>query len=341
MKKKITIEDRKARIIGVPLVSILILFASHSDKFYAKDWASLSGHIWICTLATFSIWEANRAIFIQFRRLFSLNQTKKRIIGQALLSLIVTFFISITLDYIICPLFYPEKATMPFLMGFKQSLIPTVIITLIYESVYFFESWKENVKQTESLARENVQSQLDALKNQLDPHFLFNSLNTLAFLIEEENNPAQEYLERLSDVYRYVLVNRNKNTVSLEEEMNFLESYIFLNKTRFRENLQIENLVPKNMYQQQIAPLSLQMLVENAIKHNVVSKEKPLKIKITQENEQYVSVENNIQQKTIFEKSTKVGLQNIINRYGLLTKQEVEIIKNTDFFKVRIPLIFS
>jgi LytS/YehU family sensor histidine kinase len=224
-------------------------------------------------------------------------------------------------------------------LGFKIGLVPTIIVTLIYESVYFFQAWKLNVKKTEALARENVQSQLETLKNQLDPHFLFNSLNTLASLIEDENKPAQEYLDRLADVYRYVLVSRDKNTVTLEEEMEFLDAYVYLNKTRFRENLQLEKQISALSYQQRVAPLSLQMLIENAIKHNIVSKDKPLKIRISEDNQGYLQIENNVQEKKTFEKSTKVGLQNIINRYKLLTDKQVEVIKNTELFKVRIPLL--
>jgi LytS/YehU family sensor histidine kinase len=194
------------------------------------------------------------------------------------------------------------------------------------------------VQKTEALARENVQSQLETLKNQLDPHFLFNSLNTLASLIEEENIPAQTYLDRLSDVYRYVLINREKNTVTLEEEMQFLDAYVYLNKIRFRENLLIEKDIPAQTYHQHIAPLSLQMLIENAIKHNVISRENPLKIKILQDGD-FLTVENNVQGKKIFEKSTKLGLQNIINRYRLLTPLGVEVSNTGTHFSVRLPLL--
>lgn len=114
-----------------------------------------------------------------------------------------------------------------------------------------------NVRKTESLAREGVQSQLEVLKNQLDPHFLFNSMNTLAALIDEENVDTQQYLERLSDVYRYVLVSRSKNTVLLEEEMAFLDAYVYLNKIRFRDNLQVETILSPETYRQYVTPLSL------------------------------------------------------------------------------------
>lgn len=171
-------------------------------------------------------------------------------------------------------------------------------------------------------------------------------MNTLAALIDDENTDAQQYLERLSDVYRYVLVSRSKNTVPLEEEIAFLDAYVYLNKIRFRDNLQVEKQLSPEACRQYVTPLSLQMLIENAIKHNVVSKENPLKIKIHQEENGYLVIENNIQEKTIFrgagrEESTRVGLQNIINRYSLLTDRQVEVIRNGGLFTVKIPLLLN
>lgn len=192
-------------------------------------------------------------------------------------------------------------------------------------------------KKTESLARENVQSQLETLKNEIDPHFLFNSLNTLAALIDAENYPAGEYLEKLADVYRYVLTSRDKNTVTLEEEMTFLDDYVYLNKVRFRDNLQIIKKISSEAYRQLVALLSLQMLVENAIKHNIVAKERPLHIRIIQEEGRYLSVVNNVEAKMIFELSTKVGLKNIANRYKLLSDEQFEIKKEADILNSGFP----
>jgi LytS/YehU family sensor histidine kinase len=220
------------------------------------------------------------------------------------------------------------------------SIIPTFLVSSIYESVYFFQEWKKNIQQTEALAKESIISQFEVLKSQVDPHFLFNSLNTLAALIDEENEPAQKYLEQLSDVYRYVLVSKDKTTVTLAEELAFLESYIYLNKTRFRDNLVVENTISAEYYHKyMVAPLTLQMLVENAIKHNIVSKEKPLIIRLAPGENEYISVENNIQEKTTLEKSTKIGLQNIINRYNFLTPKRIEILNTRELFTVRIPLL--
>ncbi len=337
-KSIVRINDRKARLVGIPAISLLITGMVHFDELHLLD-TGLFKNLLLAFANTFLLWEGNRLIFIYARHHFpQYHQTSQRIVIQSVVSLAYTLLVSVTMDYWFCQHLLHINQEMSLLFGFRLALIPTAVVTLIYESVYFFESWKANVKRTEALARENVQSQLEVLKNQLDPHFLFNSLNTLAALIDE-NTDAQAYLERLSDVYRYVLVNRDKTTVSLEEEMAFLNAYIYLNKTRFRENLQVETHIAAAAYRQQIAPLSVQMLVENAIKHNVVSKDKPLIIKISHEEENYLSVENNVQEKTLFEKSTKVGLQNIINRYGLLTERQVEIIRDPAFFRVRIPLL--
>ncbi len=339
MKKERTeLHDQKARLIGIPLVGLLMTFIFDGEKLtginahFFLEWAQ-------ATVFTFIFWQGNRVIFIHLRRKYPhYRQTQLRLASEFFMCIAFTFVASVATKYLMS--FLGKQCTLDTIFtAFLINLIPTFVVALLYESVFFFESWKANVKQTESLARENVQSQLEALKNQLDPHFLFNSLNTLASLIDYENTGAQQYLERLSDVYRYVLVSRDKNTVTLEEEMNFLDAYIYLNKVRFRENLQVVKEISPAAYRQQIAPLSLQMLVENAIKHNVISRERPLKIRILQEEGAYLSVSNNVQGKTIFEKSTKVGLQNIINRYRLLSEQPVEVKKEPDQFTVRIPLL--
>ncbi len=339
MENDILARDRNARLIGIPLISFSIAALLHVEELITFDPEFIKP--WILSFfSTLFIWEGCRQIFIFFRRKFPYyNQTRQRLIFQGIAILLYTLLIA-TLSNFICHVMWPDaEAPHSLLHDFFISIIPTAIVTLVYESAYFFDEWKKNVQKTESLARENVQSQLETLKNQLDPHFLFNSLNTLASLIDCENRPAGEYLERLADVYRYVLTSRHKNTVTLEEEMAFLDDYIYLNKVRFRGNLQVTKDISPEAYQQLVAPLSLQMLVENAIKHNVVSKERPLRIRIMQEGGAYLSIANNVQEKAILETSTKVGLQNIVNRYKLLSDEEIEIRKDEHIFKVRIPLL--
>ncbi|TAF95017.1 MAG: histidine kinase [Cytophagia bacterium] len=329
-------KDRKVRLIGVPLVSAAMHFVFH-------DWRGFDrlfwGELFVDFLITIVIWEGIRQIWCLLQNRFSnYTQTKKRIFYSILAVLGYTLVVIAGLKLMMYVFLGGTFTKLSFGKGYLASLVPTFMIMSIYESSFFFWAWRSNVQKTEALARENVQSQLETLKSQLNPHFLFNSLNTLASLIDEENAPAQKYLEQLSDVYRYVLVSREKNTVLLEDEMAFLDAYIYLNKIRFRENLQIETQISATAYQCHIAPLSLQMLVENAIKHNVVSRENPLKIKILQQND-YLIIENNWQEKKTFEKSTKVGLENIINRYRLLTNRDVEVLRNDSSFAVKIPLL--
>lgn len=335
MKDTYTLNDGKMRLVGIPLLSFLIPAIIHIENFMKLDIIFLY-NVLISALITVALWEGNRFIIVRMRRLFpDYSQTDKRLLTEAVLALAYTFVVTMILDEVLCKIFLRSEGTM---LGFKISLIPTLLVYLVYEAVYFFEAWKANVRKTESLMREGVQSQLEVLKNQLDPHFLFNSMNTLAALIDEDNTDAQDYLERLSDVYRYVLVSRNKDTVLVEEELAFVDAYVYLNKIRFRDNLLVEKELSSETYRQHVTPLSLQMLIENAIKHNVASKENPLKITIREDNN-YLVIANNILEKTVLEKSTRVGLQNIINRYSLLTERRVEITRSDNLFSVKIPLL--
>ncbi len=324
------------RLIGIPLAGILIPAMINFEGLLNLSLDFGIG-VLFSTLITFVLWEGNRAIIIyMFRKFPDHSQTARRVLYESGLGLLYVLLVSVILNETICKPYFKHNA---FLITFRISIVPTVIVFLIYEAVYFFESWKMNVRKTESLMREGVQSQLEVLKNQLDPHFLFNSMNTLAALIDDENTDAQDYLERLSDVYRYVLVSRGKDTVTVEEEIAFVDAYVYLNKIRFRDNLLVDKHISAAALQQHVTPLSLQMLIENAIKHNVTSRENPLRITIRDDNNAYLVVENNILEKTTLEKSTRVGLQNIINRYSLLSERQVEIIRQKDLFTVRIPLL--
>ena len=336
---EIHINDKKARLIGMPLISLVATIVYHKHNLPFLDIVFLVG-FFISFLNTFFVWEGTRRIFFIFRKKYpNVEQTKKRLIYQSMIAIVYTFVVTFLIDAFFHHLL--GKGENSPLTSFFIGLVANFTVTLLYETVFFFQSWKMNVCKTEALARENVQTQLESLKSQLDPHFLFNSLNTLSFLIDD-NNLAQKYLEHLADVYRYVLVSRQKDTVSLQEEVDFVNAYIYLNKIRFRENLMLKNHISSKNLDKKIIPLSLQMLVENAIKHNIVSKEKPLTITISDimlKDEQYLVVENNFQEKKTFEKSTKVGLQNISNRYELLTSKRILIEKNESFFKVELPLL--
>jgi len=207
----------------------------------------------------------------------------------------------------------------------------------------FMIQWKNSVKQ-ESTKQEIVAktetAKFESLKNQLDPHFLFNSLNVLTSLISENPQQAERFTTKLSKVYRYVLEQRNKDLVPIEEELKFAKTYMELLGMRFEEAVQFN--IPNNISNNKlkIVPLSLQLLLENAVKHNVVSASKPLIINIYEE-EGYLIIANNVNPKEAIGKSTKVGLQNIADRYGLITEKGVKIENNNKTFKVSLPLLYK
>jgi two-component system LytT family sensor kinase len=216
------------------------------------------------------------------------------------------------------------------------TILITFLITSIYESVFFFMQWKENFSKSVMLERDNIEARYEALRAQINPHFLFNSLNSLSSMVED-NKPVVDYIQNLSELLRYMLKNGEKELVLLRDEIVIMNSYIRLQQMRFPGILNIKVDVPESFYHYVVPPLVLQMLVENCLKHNIISKEKPLKVEIIAEKET-LSVSNNLQKKTGVN-STGQGLKNIIGRYRFFTSKEVEIIETKDIFIVNVPLL--
>ncbi len=216
-------------------------------------------------------------------------------------------------------------------------------VAAFFHAKGFMQKWKSAMTQ-ESTKQEIVAktetAKFESLKNQLDPHFLFNSLNVLTSLIGENPAQAEKFTTKLSKVYRYVLEQRNKDLVPIIEELNFAKTYMQLLGMRFEDAVKFN--IPENVSDKElkIVPLSLQLLLENAVKHNVVSSSKPLEISIYEEGN-YLIIENNINPKEAIGKSTKVGLQNIADRYGLITQKGVKIENNNKTFKVSLPLLYQ
>jgi len=218
-----------------------------------------------------------------------------------------------------------------------SSLAVTVFISLVMHSRAFLLCWKQSQIDTEKFKRESVAAQYESLKNQVNPHFLFNSLNALTSLVYEDPDKAAKFIKQLSEVYRYVLETREKEVVPLAEELKFLDAYIFLQEIRFGDNLNIQRELSNA--RGLVAPLALQLLLENAIKHNIVSSGNPLHIRLSI-SENYLVVENNLQRKSAPDDHTSgLGLENIRRRYGFLTNLPVQIIENDNSFVVRLPLI--
>jgi sensor histidine kinase YesM len=199
---------------------------------------------------------------------------------------------------------------------------------------------KQEIKvENEALKREALQSQFESLKNQLSPHFLFNSLTALKVLIDDAPDKAQNYVNSLSKALRYTLQSNDKQLVTLQEEMEFMESYLFLIRMRYDSNLVVSNKIDDNLLSLKLPPLTIQTLVENAIKHNEISKRKPLKIEIVTTESQSLFVRNNIQKKLTEDGGTGIGLTNLSRQFMILVGKEIVITANDVFFTVKIPLI--
>jgi sensor histidine kinase YesM len=214
----------------------------------------------------------------------------------------------------------------------------TLTIVIIFHFIYFYNKYQQKKIKEQKLIAGTASAKFDALKNQLDPHFLFNSLNVLTSLIEENPDSAQKFTTSLSKVYRYVLEQKNKDLVTVNEELQFAKTYMSLLKMRFEDSIIFD--IPKEASdpESKVVPLSLQLLLENAVKHNIVTANKPLHIKIYERNGDLV-VENNLQQKQILNKSSGVGLSNIKQRYELLTSRKVNINQEAERFAVAIPML--
>ncbi len=285
---------------------------------------------------------ANASLFIYLDQLFEMDRfSKKRIsigfIGSFIISVFTIFILRIVEDVLIEGESFTLFIQNETLANYVVSIIITFFVTLAFHAFFFYKAYHENKVKQQKIIAGSASAQFESLKNQIDPHFLFNSLNVLSSLIEENPESAQKFTTSLSKVYRYVLEQKDKELVSVTEELIFAKTYMNLLLMRFENSITFE--IPENTTEDaKVVPLSLQLLLENCIKHNMVSSSKPLHIKISIEDNQLV-IENNWQKKEILSEGKGVGLQNIINRYALLTERKVRIFQDEKSFKVYLPLL--
>lgn len=218
------------------------------------------------------------------------------------------------------------------------ALVITLIASLFTHAFHFYRALQKRLVKEQKIIAGTASARFDALKNQLDPHFLFNSLNVLTSLIEEDPKAAQKFTTSLSKVYRYVLEQKNKDLVTVDEELDFARTYVRLLKMRFEDSLDFEIPEKSSNPEAKIIPLSLQLLLENAVKHNVVTSSRPLRLRVHEENGMLV-IKNNIQEKSVVRKSSGVGLQNIKSRFSILTDREVQINDANKEFSVKLPML--
>lgn len=329
------LHERYSRIFGIPALGIFLSFV-----FCPSDYPSFP-EILKTTSFVFVFWQGLFTLITKFRERYpKVKETRKRL----LLTMGSAFIYIIIADVLVRSFynrFFPELNwyVESFWLHQAKNIFISFIVAMFYELNYFYTRWNQSTLETEQLKTQQIVSQLESLKNQISPHFLFNSLNTLAAIIPENQNQAVKFTEKLSEVYRYILQYKDKELVQLKTELDFIKSYLFLLKIRYPENLNVEYDISREELKTHVAPLTLQILVENAIKHNVISKSDPLNIKIYTDNQGNVVVENKLNLKTIAMNSTKTGLDNIRKRYQYLSDKSIKIINNQQLFMVSVPLI--
>jgi two-component system LytT family sensor kinase len=254
------------------------------------------------------------------------------------IAILVTFLINYIFVYNIQGESFSEyiKTTLNLLI--LQTVIVIYAFSLV-TAMQFFRMWKEGLMKQQALQRKAMELQMEALKNQVNPHFLFNSLNTLTTLVQHDPDMAVQMIMHLSDSYRYILEQKDKKLVEWPVERKFVENYLSLQQVRFADNIEIriaENEGPV-FY---VVPLAVQMLAENAIKHNTITTEEPLRISIFKEGD-YLIVKNNLQVRSTLEKTSNVGLANIREQYEILSDRKVEVTRDEAYFTVKLPCIYK
>lgn len=294
-------------------------------------------------LATvFLVWEGNRLI----EYLLEKRQSRKHlpihfliiffflsIINVALISVALTYLFDLALPESSRSFILHTKITMGF--AFRVNLF----LNSINGIVFFMNQYKKAQLETEQLKKQTLEAQFEALRSQINPHFLFNSLNVLSSLVYKDPEASTEFIHQLSRVYRYLLYYQERKLVQLREELQFLSSYLYLLRIRFRDTLVIEVNIGPEFLDRYVAPASLQLLIENAIKHNVVSQRYPLNIRLFINDGEYLVVENELREKQMKDHSTFTGLKNISRRYAFISNREISVTKDSERFRVELPLI--
>ena len=287
------------------------------------------------------LWKGNQLIGFHLGRKIDIHDHPYRSLTWNLTAMFVfSLVVIVVVNYIWFVVIFdwtPERLFTRGLLTMVIVFLITVIITSIFYSIGFFQAWRESAVNEERLQKESIRLQYEALRNQVNPHFLFNSLNSLTSLVHQDQDQAVRFIKQLSEVYRYVLEHKDNELVPLADELRFTERYVYLQKIRHGESLRVTFTIHKPA-NKMVVPVSLQVLVENAIKHNVVSEEAPLTIEIT-DLEDGILIRNNLQPRKTLIESGGIGLNSLKERYAFITDRQVTTRRTRDSFEVELPFV--
>jgi len=330
-------------IIAMPFVAIAFNHILYDER------AKTEWQIWLySTVILFGIgffsWysQVQYEYFVQ-RKFPELKQTTKRVILKLLANLILmtpsVLFIFFVYDrfHILGYKLHTDDLKLGYIVG----LCINLLFVTLWEVLYLLDKYKESLSEKDLLEKMSMEQEFENLKSQINPHFLFNCFNTLSSLIQEDKKEAEKFLDELSKVYRYLLKSNEDSISTVEKELKFIQSYYQLLKTRYGSGLQLSIDVDKRYYSYLLPSLSLQLLVENAVKHNIVSRLQPLVIEIFSAAGNKMVVNNNLQRKQLSKASTRIGLNNISSKYKLMKQTGFQIIEGESNFMVVLPLVWN
>lgn len=340
MSQQIKINDKLVRIIGIqffgfiiPNATGLVTNANRSTLFLVCAYAYFM-------LISFLIWQGNRAILFKLESRYNwfINPAQK-----VVLLLGANIFYTAPLVVGMLYLWYGITKLPVDWMVIQTTAIVCVVcvifITHVYETIFLIKQRENDLVQSERLEKARVTAQLEALKNQIDPHFMFNSLNSLAYLIDENPAKAKDFTSNLAEVYRYILSNKNERLVLLEDELIFLNKYMELLQLRYGEDLKIEFAIEKSERSNYlIPPISIFMALENVVKHNEISSRHPMTVSIIKEKN-WLNISNEIRKKKTLQHSSQIGLKNLEERFKIIVGEGIKTSDERNIFCIQLPML--
>ncbi|AWH85390.1 histidine kinase [Flavobacterium album] len=330
----------RATLLGI-IIYFGLLFAVWGGRF---EWNSAYLVQFLFVIGyTLTLYAGNVFVFLSMDRIFGKGRmvVNRLLVGFTLsfvVSLLLIFLLRIIEDVVIKGYTFTQFLAEETFSNYYLAINITLGVSFLVHAFHFYKRYQENKVKEQKIIAGTASAKFETLKNQIDPHFLFNSLNVLSSLIEENPESAQRFTTSLSKVYRYVLEQKDKELVSIQEELDFAKTYMNLLKMRFENSVFYELPQSVSSSDARVVPLSLQLLLENTVKHNIVSQQKPLHIRIF-EQDGYLVVQNDYQKKEVLQDRRGVGLQNIVSRYAIISSRKVQIEQTEKHFTVKLPVL--
>ena len=337
--------DRNLRLAGPFVLFLMGITFFKLDMYLELERSRLPRQFAIALSCGYIGWEVTRLTGLSIQRRWAgLNRFRQRVIAMAL-SLVVLAHLLLALRIVAHCLFNGRAWVLPTLTSYSDTtgllIFYTTVILVIYETAYLVSEWKKTALEKERLLQSEWQARYDLLKAQINPHFLFNCLNTLSSLIGEDPQRAEKFADEMSRMYRYLLQSNDQEQVTLGEELRFIRSYAHLLGVRYGEGLGMQVDVSEEYHDRLLPAMTLQLLVENAVKHNAIHRESPLHIRICVNEDAVLMVENNLQRKQVTVPSTGIGLRNIREKFRLMNAGEIVLKDDDGYFRVMVPLLKS